>query len=348
MLGLSRRIISIIHGSGGLETLDIVEKLVVRKVPPLLRKALNGIGLDMLDDGSSIVLDNSHVVVSTDNFTVKPLFFPGGDIGHLAASGVLNDLVMMGADPVAFMDGIIVEEGFPIDDLEKIVSSMIKVLRENNVALIGGDFKVMPKNSLDGIIISGTGIGIAEKPVVDHISPGDKIIVTNNIAEHGATILAAQLGMLGENVSLRSDSRPLVKTVLPIIKKYADYVDAARDPTRGGLSVILNEWVRNTPYTIMIDKRNIPIRDEVREFLDALGIDPLGVASEGVAVLAVKQEVAEEVVEMLRRNGEENAKIIGEVIQPEDKILEGRVVAITEVGGKTIVQPNPLNLPRIC
>jgi hydrogenase expression/formation protein HypE len=290
------RYITTVHGSGGFETLEVIERLIVSRVPEDLRRALDGFGLDVLDDGSSIRVGDQHIVLSSDSFTVKPLFFPGGDIGHLAASGVLNDLVMMGAVPVAFMDNIVVEEGFPRDDLDRIIASMINVLRENNVALVGGDFKVMPKNSLDGIIISATGIGLTEKPVIDKVIPGDKIIVTGPIAEHGATILAAQLGMLEEAKGLRSDSKPLVKTVLPIIRKYREYIDAARDPTRGGLAVILNEFVRNTSYMIIIDRGRIPIRDEVREFLDALGIDPLGVASDGVAVLAVKNEYAEEVV----------------------------------------------------
>ncbi len=342
------RYITTVHGSGGFETLEVIEKLIVSRVPESLRRALNGFGLDVLDDGSSIGIGDQHVVLSSDSFTVKPLFFPGGNIGHLAASGVLNDLVMMGAIPVAFMDNIVVEEGFPRDDLDKIVASMISVLRENNVALIGGDFKVMPKNSLDGIIISATGIGLAEKPVIDKVMPGDKIIVTGPIAEHGATILAAQLGMLEEAEGLRSDSRPLVKTVLPVIRKYREYVDAARDPTRGGLAVILNEFVRNTNYMIIIDRGRIPVRDEVREFLDALGIDPLGVASEGVAVLAVKNDYAEEVVGELRRMGESGAEIIGEVREAPNNLLAGRVIALTEVGGKVVVQPNPLNLPRIC
>lgn len=327
---------------------ELIEKLIVSRTPVSLRRALNGYGLDVLDDGSSIVIGSKHVVVATDNFTINPIFFPGGDIGHLAVSGVLNDLVMMGARPVAFMDGIVVEEGFSRIDLERIISSMIRLLEENDVALIGGDFKVMPKGSLDKIIISGTGIGLADKPIIDRIEPSDKIIVSAPIAEHGATILAAQLGMLEEARGLRSDSRPLVKTVLPVIEKYKDYIDAARDPTRGGLASILYEWVSKTPYTIMIDRSKIPVREEVREFLDALGVDPVNVASEGVAVLAVKGDYTDEVVEELRRNGERDAVVIGEVIESDNPVVHGRIVVVTEVGGKVVLTPNPLNLPRIC
>ncbi len=339
--------ITIIHGAGGGEMAELIEKLIVAKTPPGLRTALDGYGLDVLDDGSTIKISGKSIVLASDSFTIDPLFFPGGDIGHLAASGVLNDLVMMAADPVAFMDMIIVEEGLEKKILEKIVESMINVLRENNVALIGGDFKVMPKGKIDKIIISCTGIGLSDNPLIDRPKPGDKIIVTGPIAEHGTAILAARLGMLDENTNLRSDSRPLVKTVLPVIKKYRKYITGARDPTRGGLAAILNEWSTQTGTTIVIDRASIPVREEVREFLDALGIDPLNVASEGIGVLSVRSEKVEDVVEELKTMGEKPA-IIGEVIEPPNKILRGRVVAITEVGGKVIVRPNPLNLPRIC
>ncbi len=339
--------ITIVHGAGGREMAEIIEKIIVAKTPPRLRTALNGYGLDALDDGSTIRIDGKSIVFASDSFTIEPLFFPGGDIGHLAASGVINDLVMMAADPVAFMDMIIVEEGLEKKILEEIVESMINVLRENNVALIGGDFKVMPKGKIDKIIISCTGIGLSDNPLIDRPRPGDKIVVTGPIAEHGAAILAARLGMLNENTNLHSDSRPLVKTVLPVIKKYREYITGARDPTRGGLATILNEWSTQTDTTIIIDRASIPVREEVREFLDALGVDPLNVASEGVGVLSIRPEKVEDVVKELKAMGEKPA-IIGEVVEPPNNILRGKVVAVTEVGGRVIVRPNPLNLPRIC
>lgn len=340
---------SSIHGSGGIETWRVISKYIVSRIPEKYWRVMDGVGLDVLDDGSYVKVGDQYLVFSSDSFTVNPIFFPGGDIGHLAGSGVLNDLVMMGARPVAYIDNIVVEEGFPFSDLEKILSSLTKVLIENNVALIGGDFKVMPRGSIDKIVLGGFGIGVSKyEPVIDRIELGDKIVVTSYIAEHGSTILAAQLGMLDENTSLRSDSRPLVKTVLPVIEKYREYITAARDPTRGGLAMVLNEWVRGTKYSIIIDRTKIPIRDEVRSFLDALGIDPLTVACEGVAVLAVKPDAVDEVVDMLHRLGEKQARVIGEVIEPNNEVLMGRVIAITEVGGKVVIQPNALNLPRIC
>ncbi|MET1160369.1 MAG: hydrogenase expression/formation protein HypE [Thermoprotei archaeon] len=342
-------LVSIIHGSGGPDTWRVVEKYIVKRVPEKLWRVMGGAGLDVLDDGAYIRVDDHYIVFSSDSFTVNPIFFPGGDIGHLAASGVINDLVVMGAKPVAFMDNIVVEEGFPFSDLEKIVESMIKILREHGIALIGGDFKVMPRGMVDKIVISGFGIGVSQyEPIIDRIEPGDKIIVTGPIAEHGSAILAAQLGVLDTAPGLRSDSKPLAKTVLPVIEKYRRYITAARDPTRGGLASVLNEWVSNTPYTIIINRSNIPIREEVRGFLDSLGIDPLNVACEGVAVLAAKPDVAEEVVKTLHSLGEKHASIIGEVVESDSDVIRGRVVAITEVGGRVVVSPNPLNLPRIC
>jgi len=340
--------ISTIHGAGGLESWSLIEELIVKRVPSSFWKVMDGAGLDILDDGSYVKIGDQYIVFTSDSYTVNPIFFPGGNIGHLAASGVLNDLVVMGAKPIAFMDNIVVEEGFPMSDLEVIVESMVKILVDNDVALIGGDLKVMPRGSIDKIVISGFGIGISRgKPIVDNIKPGDKIIVTNYIAEHGAAILASQLGMIDSVKGIKSDSKPLVKTLLPVIDKYREYVHAARDPTRGGVASTLYEWLRNTKYTIILDRSSIPIREETRSFLDALGIDPLNVACEGVAVLSVESSVADQVLNELRRNGE-NPAIIGEVVESDNILLQGRVLVLTEVGGKTILQPNPLNLPRIC
>lgn len=341
-------VVTTLHGAGGAESWVIVEKLIRGKVPGNLWRVLGGVGLDALDDGSYIVVGDSFIVFTSDSYTVKPIFFPGGDIGGLAASGVLNDLVMMGARPVAFMDNIVVEEGFPLRDLETVVGSMVKTLVDNNVALIGGDFKVMPRGEVDGIVISGFAIGVSVKPpIVDSVKPGDKIVVTNYIAEHGATILAAQLGMLEDAKGLRSDAKPLVKTILPVLEKYRDGVNAARDPTRGGLAATLNEWARSSGLTIIVDRGSIPVRIEVAEFLEMLGVDPLTLASEGVAVLSVRSSIVDDVVEELRRNGE-NPSVIGEVVEPRSSELAGKVLAVTEVGGLTMIPPNAYNLPRIC
>ncbi len=337
------------HGAGAKEMWEFIQKHIVSKVPRNLWKTVNGYGLDILDDGAVIKVGDNYIVVSVDSYTVNPIFFKGGNIGELAVSGTLNDLVMMGAKPIAFMDTIVVEEGFPTRDLEIIVESMVKILSKESIPLIGGDFKVMPKGSIDRVVITGVGIGFTAKPIIDKmINEGDKIIVTGPIAEHGAVIMAHQLGMEDEIEDLRSDTKPLTRTVLPVIEKFKEHIHAARDPTRGGLAATLHEWIFGSDLAIIIDRNKIPIRDSVRFFLDALGIDPLNMASEGIGVLAVEPSVADDVVEELRRLGEKYAGIIGRIVRVNNPLLRGKVIAITEVGGKVIVEPRSVNLPRIC
>jgi hydrogenase expression/formation protein HypE len=254
---------------------------------------------------------------------------------------------MMGAKPIAIADTIIVEEGFSINDLNKVVDDMLSLIKELKIPLITGDFKVMPKGALDGIVITMVGIGIAKKPIVDiNLAPGDKIIVTDPIASHGAVVLASQLGMLDKLKNIKSDVKPLIN-LLPIIERYADYIHAMRDPTRGGIAAILNEWAKQTGLTIVIERDRIPIESSVREFLEALGIDPLTMASEGVAVIAVDNSIADSLTKDLRASGF-NAEIIGYVEVPRNNILKGKVVAITEIGGRTIVDARGYSLPRIC
>ena len=337
------------HGAGAKEMWEFIQKHIVSKVPKNLWKTVNGYGLDVLDDGAVIKIGDNYIVISIDSYTVNPIFFKGGNIGELAVSGTLNDLVMMGAKPTAFMDTIVVEEGFSTRDLEIIIESMVKILREEGIPLIGGDFKVMPKGSIDRIVITGVGIGLTSKPIIDvMIDENDAIIVTGPIAEHGAVIMAHQLGMENEIKDLQSDTKPLTRTVLPVIERFKEYIHAARDPTRGGLAATLYEWVSESDLTIIIDRNKIPIRDSVRYFLDALGIDPLNMASEGIGVLAVEPSIADDIVEELRKVGENHAAIIGRVIKVNNPLLRGKVIAITEVGGKVIVEPRSVNLPRIC
>ncbi|MCC6046455.1 MAG: hydrogenase expression/formation protein HypE, partial [Ignisphaera sp.] len=187
----------------------------------------------------------------------------------------------------------------------------------------------------------------AKNPIIDiNIAPGDKIIVTDPIASHGAVILAAQLGMIDKLKGIKSDVKPLIG-LLPVIDKYSNYIHAARDPTRGGLAAILNEWARQSGVTIVIEREKVPLEDGVREFLEAIGIDPLTMASEGVAVIAVADSHADSVVEDLQARGFK-AAVIGYVEKPRSEFLKGKVVAITEIGGRTIVDSRGYSLPRIC
>ncbi|MEM0001679.1 MAG: hydrogenase expression/formation protein HypE [Desulfurococcaceae archaeon] len=345
--------VTLAQGAGGVEMLELLEKLIFRRVDEKLKHVEGGVGIDVADDAATIPLpDGNYLVISVDSYTVNPIFFPGGNIGVLAASGSINDVLMLGGKPIAMLDAIVVEEGFPMKDLEIIVESMLGVLREENVALIGGDFKVMPRGQVDKIVISTTAIGISNDPIIDKPRPGDKIYVSDFIGDHGAVILLMQMG-LDKDVeelssgSLRSDVRPLTKLMIPLLSKYRRCINAARDPTRGGLAGVLYEWASKNDLLIRIVEEEIPIRDPVRKYSEMLGIDPLYLASEGVAVLSIKPECADEVVEFSHKLGFENARIIGEVRQSD--MFRGYVAAETTIGGLRLVEPPRGEIvPRIC
>lgn len=346
--------ITLAHGAGGVEMAEILEKLFFRRIEDRFKRVEGGIGIDIADDAAAIPIPGGgFIVVSTDSYTVNPIFFPGGDIGLLAAAGSINDVLMLGGRPIAVLDSIVVEEGFPVGDLEKVVESMIRVFREEGVALIGGDFKVMPRGQLDKIIITTTAIGVAEKPIIDRPRPGDKILVSDFIGDHGAVVMILQMTperdieeLLSRDL-VKSDVKPLTKLMLPLIDRYRDCITAARDPTRGGLAGVLNEWASRSSVLITIEEKKIPIREQVKKYSEAMGIDPLYLASEGVAVLSLRQQCVEEVLGYIRDMGFENAGIIGEV--RETDIFGGYVAVETEIGGLRLLDPPRGELvPRIC
>ncbi len=342
--------ITLAHGSGGVEMLELLERLFFKRVEEPLKRVEGGVGLEAADDAAAIPIGGGkYLIVSIDSYTVNPPFFPGGNIGVLAAAGSINDVLMLGGRPIAMLDSIVVEEGFPLSDLEVIVESMISLLRQEGVALIGGDFKVMPRGQLDKVVITTTALGISEgPPLVDNPKPGDKVIVSGPVGEHGVVILASQLGLAEAGAGLlKSDVRPLTKLMLPLLSKYRSCITAARDPTRGGLAGVLHEWASRSGVMIVIRDADVPVREHVRKYAEALGIDPLYLASEGVAVLSVKPECAEEVLELIRQLGFEEARIVGEVREAD--FFKGYVVAETPIGGLRVVEPPRGELvPRIC
>lgn len=345
MLAMSK--ITLAHGAGGKETAELLENMIFSRVENRLKKVKGGLGIDHPDDSALIpIKDGKFLVVSTDSYTVSPIFFPGGDIGKLAACGSINDVLVMGGHPIAMLDTIVVEEGLPIDVLKRIIDSMVETLTAENIALIGGDFKVMPRGHVDKIVISTTGIGISEKPIVDlNIQPGNRIIVSGCLGEHGATIMALQHRL---NIDLlKSDVKPLTGLFKPLMKRFPNVVKAAGDPTRGGLSMLLNNWARLSGNLIYVDESKVPLRDPVRKYSEMLGVDPLHLASEGVAVLAVDRDVAEEVLEFVRNLGFYDAAIIGEV--QKDEKFQGLVIIRSEIGGLRVLEPPTGEIvPRIC
>ncbi|MCS7102345.1 MAG: hydrogenase expression/formation protein HypE, partial [Candidatus Korarchaeum sp.] len=332
----------------GRETGLLVKRLILSKLSDDELSVEGGVGLGELDDGAAIPLpDGTYLVVSIDSYTVTPPFFPGGNLGKLAACGTINDVLMMGGIPKVILDSIIVEEGSPLSEVEEITRSLIETLREEGVKLVGGDFKVMPKGQLDRYVITTVGLGIAKRPIVDsRLRPGDKIVVTGTIGEHGAAILSAQEGLYVRG-ELRSDVEPLTKLMVPLIERYGAAIHAAQDPTRGGLAQTLNEWAQKSGLVVVVSEDKVPVREDVRAFTELLGVDPFFLACEGRAVLGVESNLAEEILRFIRDLGYSDASIIGEVKRKEG--YGGIVVMKTLVGGLRVLEPpSGIIVPRIC
>ena len=341
---MGKEVVTLSHGAGGVETEKLLQGLIFGKLPPELKKVEGGLGLDYPDDAAAIRLnDGGYLLVTTDSHTVKPLFFPGGDIGTLAVSGTINDVLMMGGRPLAMLDTLVVEEGTDMDTVNRVVESMISVLKRERIPLIGGDFKVMPKGELDGIVVTTVAVGYAKRLIVDkELRPGDKIIVTGTVGDHGAVILALQHGI---NAGFKSDVKPLTDVMLPLLEEFGDYIHAARDPTRGGIAMVLNDWARDAGLTIEVYEEKIPVRKDVKALLDMFGIEPWVLANEGMAVLGVEPSKAEEVLEFIRSKGYRDAQIIGEARKGDD----AAVVLHTVVGGRRYMEPPTGDIvPRIC
>jgi len=325
-----------------------MDEVIKRMVIPVfsLRRALDGIGIDELDDGSSLKVDGYEVVTSMDGHTVSPIFFPGGDIGRLSISGTTNDLAMMGAKPVAILDSIMVEEGFSFSDLGRITKSMEETAREIDIAIIGGDFKVMPKGSLDQIVIATCGIGLARKGAVvldSGTKPGDKVIVTGSIGDHGMALLSAR-GEFRLETDLRSDVAPIWKTVQVALA--LEGVTAMKDPTRGGLASALNDIAARSGVSVWLDQDQVLVKESVRTASEMLGLDPYEITCEGRAIICVSEKVAEETLDAIRgtKYGRE-ATIAGEV-----KAEHPRYVFLkTKVGGTRVIEkPIGEPIPRVC
>ncbi|MFZ3168918.1 MAG: hydrogenase expression/formation protein HypE [Candidatus Methanoperedens sp.] len=329
------------HGAGG----EMMNKLLSDSIlNNLSLKNLGKVGLSDLDDGASISLGDKELVMSTDSYIVSPIFFPGGDIGKLAACGTINDISMMGARPIALSLAVIIEEGFEISELERIIQSLDKVCRDTGVSVITGDTKVMQKGKLDKLIINTTGIGFTERPIKDsNLEPGDKIILSGTVGDHGISLMSFREGF-GFESTLQSDVAPLWHMVERALE--VGGITAMRDPTRGGLAATLNDLARRSETGIMIHEEKIPIKPEVVTASRMLGIDPYTVANEGKAVIGVKADRAEEMLSVLRNTKEgKNAEIIGEVL---DRYY-GKTILETIAGSRRLMEP-PIGdpVPRVC
>ena len=327
------------HGSGG--------KISHRLTTDLLLPVFNNPILAQLNDGAILDLDGMRLAFSTDSYTVDPIFFPGGNIGDLAINGTVNDVAMCGGDPVYLSTALIIEEGFPMTDLEKIVSEMGKAAKTAGVSVVTGDTKVVPKGAVDKIFINTSGIGLIPPNVniaSHHAKPGDQIILSGTIADHGITILTRREG-LSFKTSLSSDTAPLNHMVKQMLNAGLG-IRVLRDPTRGGVGTALNEIAEKSNMGIKIYEENIPLKNEVAGACELLGFDPLYLANEGKLLAFVSAEDTAAALAAMRANCYgKDAAVIGEVV--EEHI--GKVILETRIGGMRIVDMLAgEQLPRIC
>jgi hydrogenase expression/formation protein HypE len=328
--------ITLAHGNGGAENNELITKVFY--------KAFKNDILSKSEDAA--VIQNGTLAFSTDSFTVSPLFFNGANIGKLAVCGTCNDLAMMGAKPKYLTCSVIIEEGFEIRELEKIVKSMKDELEVNGAIVVSGDTKVVPKGAVDKIFINTTGIGeILYKGISsNNITENDIILVSRDIGAHGATIFAAREGMDLET-SLKSDCASLYPQVKALIDSGIK-ITALRDATRGGVSAVLNEWAKQSDICIEIEEEKIPICDEVKGICEMLGFEAMSLANEGTFVLAIPKDDALKALEVLQTfEYSKTASIIGTVTQQ----YEQRVILNSQWGTKRFLDvPTGELLPRIC
>jgi len=326
--------IKLSHGNGGLENNELISKVFY--------KAFKNEILERSEDAA--VIEDGKLAFSTDSFTVTPLFFCGADIGKLAVCGTCNDLAMMGAKPKYLTCSVIIEEGFSIEELQKIVLSMQKELEINGAIVVSGDTKVVPRGSVDKIFINTAGIGeILQSEISSNsISSDDVIILSRDIGCHGATIFASR-----EGIELTSELKSDCASLYPIVKKLIDEdikITAMRDATRGGVSAVLNEWVNQSNICIEIEEDKISISDEVMGLCELLGFEAMALANEGTFLLCVKKQQADKTVEVLKRFNK-NASIVGKVTDLHLK----KVILNSSWGTQRFLDiPTGELLPRIC
>jgi hydrogenase expression/formation protein HypE len=331
------------HGSGGRLSHDLVRDVFARRFANPL--------LDELDDAVVFPLpDADRLAFTTDSYVVQPLFFPGGDIGKLAVCGTVNDLAMRGATPLYLSAGFIIEEGFPLADLERIVDSMARTAREAGVAIVAGDTKIVDRGAADKLFVNTAGVGVVPPGVevgIQRVPPGDVVLVSGPVGDHGMTIMTQREGLRSRSVSpLVSDCAPLNGLVAAMLAPAPGAVHCLRDATRGGLATVLVEVADSSGVGIEVVETTIPVREPVRAACELLGLDPLYVANEGTLVAFVAPDAAEAVLAAMRAHphGRE-ATHIGQTMGERP----GRVVLRTSLGVRRVLDMlTGEQLPRIC
>lgn len=325
------------HGSGG--------KISHRLISDLFMKAFANPALNKEDD-SAVVEGAARLAFTTDSYVVKPVFFPGGDIGKLAVCGTVNDLAMSGAEPRYLSAAFVIEEGFPLADLETIVTSIVKAAEEAGVKIVTGDTKVVERGGADQIFINTAGVGVLREGVdlsASNLKPGDKILLSGSIGDHGIAVMSKREN-LSFRTSIESDCAPLNAMTAAVLAGGAD-VHAFRDPTRGGLASTLNEFASSSGVTITIDETAVKIAEQVQGACEMLGLDPYQVANEGKMVVAVSSDDAGKALSAMREDkyGRDSA-VIGEVTSGRPRVLVKTAVGTTRILDMLIGE----QLPRIC
>ncbi len=330
------------HGAGGKIMHRLLEDVVI---PSFSRRKIGTIGLDEMDDGATLQVAGVNLIVCTDAHTVHPIVFPGGNLGVLTACGTINDLAVMGAQPVAMTNTVIVEEGVEIETLKTMLTSLNSIIEPLGVAMIAGDTKVMPPGTLDGVVMSTTGIGTPylNQPITDSgARADDDIIISGPIGDHGTTLLAHREGLKFET-DLVSDVAPLWEPIHDCLD--VGGVHAMKDPTRGGTAVALNEIASKSKVEFELQEDQIPVRSSVRSLCNVLGLDPLHMSCEGTVVMSVDATRTDDILNALSKHKTTSeAKVVGKV-----KAGKARVIMKTTIGGRKIVQvPYGEPIPRVC
>jgi hydrogenase expression/formation protein HypE len=331
--------VQLAHGGGGRLSKVLVDEIA---------RLFDNPALHAMHDGAVLDVPAGRLAFTTDSYVIRPLFFPGGDIGSLAVHGTVNDLAMCGARPLALSAALIVEEGFPMEDLWRVARSMQAAAAAAGVPIVTGDTKVVDRGKGDGVYVNTAGIGIVPAGVdiaPTRARPGDVVILSGEIATHGIAILSVRDGLEFET-SLQSDSAALHRLVDRVLTRAGTDVHVLRDPTRGGVASALNEIAGSAGVGIRLDERAIPVREDVRGACEILGLDPLYVANEGKCLAIVAPGAAESVLESMRADPlGAGAAIVGEVTAESP----GRVLLRSRVGGLRVVEMmSGEQLPRIC
>lgn len=328
------------HGSGGIASQELIQNIFLSPLDnPILAS---------LEDSAIIDIGGTKLAFSTDSYVVDPIFFPGGDIGKLAVHGTINDLAMRGARPLGLSLGMILEEGFPLDDLKRVVASIQEACGNSGVPVLTGDTKVVPKGKGDKVFINTSGVGLVDAGVdisATKARPGDAVILSGSMGDHGITILTQRAGLSLQG-DLQSDTMALHKMVRSLVTELPEAVHALRDPTRGGVATSLNEIAATARVGIELDESRIPLKPQVEAACEILGMDPLYLANEGKCLALVDHDMADRVLRLMRSFPEgTDAAIIGQVTEGP----AGRVVLKTSAGGSRIVSSlTGEPLPRIC